>query len=360
MMMKIIHSGSKRKNLFFTQLSIKMVLLFLLTIYAVTGSEDQKNEDLNKAMKLESKKNQWIKERRSILLQMDYLDEMLGFDSTQITNANILKITNRAVFSVILPFLKLEDFLVMYTINKNFYQFIRRNYSIGGDKKRNLLTFHPLLSALNAPHDQDMETTIIKTTEKEFLDTSSAVLEYLPDPYKVIEVFKGQDLSCLVNTLWCNILYENDAQRLHISFPNTNWNPHLVWNPIEVHNVLIPGVVVRNGKDSPTKVYRFTRFDLLLTDRSKDKAKELYLDQDIRVEVIYQNVDTPGQFVTWILTLKYAADPWGNPYLKVYCDGGMEAPDEECKWILRLLMFPSWAEMKYKHGPAQYIKNSFK
>jgi len=95
MMMQFICSFPKRKQLSFTQLQIKMVLLFLLTIYAVTATKLD-NEDAMKVIELEKKQKQWIKEHQYILnLQTPFLNDMLDLESQdidlEIVNENVQK-----------------------------------------------------------------------------------------------------------------------------------------------------------------------------------------------------------------------------------------------------------------------------
>jgi len=341
-MMQFISSCSKRENLFFIQLQIKMVLLFLLTIYVVTGTELD-NEDLMKVMQLERKQKQWIEERRTILnRQMPFVNDMLDRESQhinlEITNANVLKITNHVVLRVILPFLTLQDFVGMYTINKNVYNFIRKNYSIGGDKKLDILTFHPILPTLNVPHDLIMQTDLAKIIGSRIAYPLSALHENLPHPYEAIVMWRGA-VKRSMRVLWCNILYEADTHRFLINFPDQfktakSQEDRFFWSPIVVDSVNVPCVLVRNHADYPTEVYRFAWFDLPLHDRNP----EMHPNWDLRVYVIYQNVDIPGQFITWVLNLPY--DP--SRKCHIYC--GFDSIPNETDGVYKLLnrpfMFP--------------------
>jgi len=291
-------------------------------------------------MKLEQKQKQWIKEHQYILnLQTPFLNDMLDLESQdidlEIVNENVQKITNHVVFRVILPFLTLQDFVGMYTINKNFYNFIRKTYSIGGDKKLNRISGHPMLPTLNVPHDLYMKTALVKTVCR-FHHPLSALYEYFLDPYEVIMIWRDNDHHRPMSFLCFTIHYEADTHRLHVHFP-TEEEPFQICDPIVVDSVYIPGVLVRPCKDSPTEVYRFAWFDLPLCDHIENQAKELYLNRALRVDVIYQNIDIPGQFVTWILLFSYDSSRQCHT-----CSGNQmkDTPTEEYKFLGRPFMFP--------------------
>jgi len=345
MMIQFICSFLKPTFLSFSQLQIKMVLLFLLTIYAVTGT-DLENEDLTKVTEWERKQTQWIKERRCILnLQKPFLTDMLEFESQhidhEITNANVLKITNRAVLHVLFQFLTLTEFVGMYTINKNFYNFIRRTYSIGGDKKLNRFTYYPMLPTLNVPRDLNMQTKLIKTIEDRhthYWYPLSTPIESFLDPYEAIVVWQGH-LSEVADIMWITIAYEDDAHRLNIDVSTqTGEQPVLDWRSIVVDSVFIPAVVVQDctSNDSPVGVYRFAWFALSLRDRIKGQAKELHLHQNLSVDVIYQNVDIAGQCFTCILTLTY--DP--SRKCHTYTGNHVYTFTKGMKWFNRAVLLP--------------------
>jgi len=363
--MQFIYPCSKRKNLFFTQLQIKMMFLFFLIIYAVTGAELEK-EDAMKVIKLEQKQTQWIKEHRQILKQqMPFLNDILNFESQhfdkEIKNANLEKITNHIIFRVIFRFFMLEEIVQMYTINKHFYNFIRTTYNFGGDKVQKIMSSCVKSPILNASYDLTIQTEVIKMVGKKVMCPPLSVLyEHFPYPYTKISLWRNHGNNPVRkdnSVLRFTIQYRADIHRLHIYFPtkdqeeSTMIGVSTITSPIIVDSVFIPGILFRMVDDAPSEVHRLAWFDLPLHDCIENSAKELNLEQELTMNVIYRNVDTSGKFITFFLSFPYDSSR------KSYTFGGMYGEKRQNPEMYschgRPLMFP---EIRNKRGPI-YIKN---
>jgi len=365
--MQFIYPCSKRKNLFFTQLQIKMMFLFFLIIYAVTGAELEK-EDAMKVIKLERKQTQWIKEHRQILKQqMPFLNDILNVESQhfdkEIMNANLAKITNHIIFRVILRFFMLEDIVAMYTVNKHFYNFIRTTYNFGGDKVQEFLSCRVKSPILNAAYDLTIQTEVVKMVGKKGRCPPLSILyEHFPDPYTKISLWRNHKNNTIRkdnSALRFTIQYRADIHRLNIYFPTKDQDESTmigystIASPIIVDSVYIPGILFRTVNDVPSEVYRLAWFDLPLQDRIEHSAKELDLKRELTMHVIYRNVDTLGEFITCSVFLPYDSSS------KSYTFGGMygkkdQNPEQYCNHG-RPLILP---EIRNKRGPI-YVKHSY-